>query len=504
MKNKYYLLPLVLILFTGAITSGQISVSNRLEYQLGNIPDSGQPAHYNLYNQMNLDYRYNNFSAGLRTESFEVTNDDHRYNQISQKYIKFQNNHFQIRLGNFFDILGRGLLLRTYEIPGVTFEDIGTRQHYGFFKDIEGVSAGYTGDFFQAKVLYGKPLDLTRPPTNDRDLRRPNLLQAGEINFSLGNLMTPGLLYLRQDYQNEITEFGGFNLSGNGISGSQYYVEYVQDLDDANDPFRLGTESRHAFYSSVSFSYNRISIIAEYKDYHEFTLNFNDPPQLVREHSFILLNRSTHSVEPQDERGFQLESLINLNGLNTLTLNHARATNEFGSFKRTFQEYHADINYYLNDYFLIRPFINWSEDPIIDVYERMTAGITLEHDFLSIWSLAVDIQAQKFDRNYRFNQEQNHTTKNGYLGLSFTRAPNLAGGLAFELTNDPVENNTLNPLQNDIYKSWLGFSLNYQINQNHSTALFYGKRRGGNACTGGICYQVQPFEGLEFRLNSLF
>ncbi|MGD9900650.1 MAG: DUF6029 family protein [Calditrichaceae bacterium] len=504
MKNKHFSLLFFLILLTSTFTSGQISVSNRLEYQLGNIPDSGRPAHYNLYDQLKLDYGYKKFSAGLRTESFTVTDNGQRYNRLAQKYIKFQNHRFQIRLGNFFDILGRGLLLRTYEIPGVTFEDIGTRQRYGFYKDIDGISGGYTGEYFQAMILYGRPLDLTRPPTNDRELRRPNLLQAGEINLNFGNYFTPGLLYLRQDFQNEITEFGGFNLNGNGISGSQYYVEYVQDLDKANDHFILGTGSRHAFYSSISFSFNQMSIIAEYKDYHEFTLNFNDPPQLVREHSNTLLNRSTHSVEPQDERGFQLESLINLNGLNTLTLNYARATNKFGRIERTFREYHADINYYLNDYSLIRPFINWSEDQIIDVYERITAGITIEHDFLNIWGLGFDIQGQKFDRKYRFNQEQNHTTKNGYLGLSFTRAPNLAGGLALELSNDPVENNTLVPLDTDTYKAWLGFTLNYQFDQSHSTALFYGKRRGGNACTGGICYQVQPFEGFELRLNSLF
>jgi len=53
------------------------------------------------------------------------------------------------------------------------------------------------------------------------------------------------------------------------------------------------------------------------------------------------------------------------------------------------------------------------------------------------------------------------------------------------------------------YKYWAGGNISYQYNQKHNIILFYGKRRGGSACTGGVCFEVPPFEGLEIKINSI-
>jgi hypothetical protein len=48
----------------------------------------------------------------------------------------------------------------------------------------------------------------------------------------------------------------------------------------------------------------------EFKDYQNFELAVNEPPTLVREHSFALLNRSTHVLQPSQERGTQFEATL--------------------------------------------------------------------------------------------------------------------------------------------------------------------------------------------------
>ena len=72
-------------------------------------------------------------------------------------------------------------------------------------------------------------------------------------------------------------------------------------------------------------------------------------------------------------------------------------------------------------------------------------------------------------------------------------------GFVAESSDDPVD---LPGGKENSY--WLGMNFSYQYSAAHLISLFYGKRRGGNACTSGICYEILPFEGLEVRLNSIF
>ena len=66
-------------------------------------------------------------------------------------------------------------------------------------------------------------------------------------------------------------------------------------------------------------------------------------------------------------------------------------------------------------------------------------------------------------------------------------------GLTDDLTTAAQETNARN---------WISYSLGYQFSNSHFVSLFYGKRRGGRACTAGICYEVLPFEGFELRIIS--
>ncbi len=481
----------------------QISGSNSLEYQIGNLPDVSPANRSSLYNQLNLFYRQDNLLAGTKIELYKTADQQNSYSEFSQKFLRYRDENLQIQIGNFYEVLGRGLLLRAFDIPGAVFEDLAARQHYGFYQDIEGISLRFNSELVQAKVLHGNPLDRTKVPSLSKKERRPNLVQGAEININAHDNFNPGILYLRQEYNSSITEFGGFNAFGSNDLGIQYYIEYVQDLDENNKAFKLGTNSRHAFYSSINYSYEWFNVSAELKDYHDFTLNFNEPPSLVREHSYTLLNRSTHAVQPLDERGFQLESILNIGSFNTVTLNIANAVNNIYSDKNTFWEYYADVNYYLSDNTLFKGFIDWSEDPLVNVFSRKTLGAALEKDITSLWSAAINLQSQHYDIAYKYNPSANYTGQNNLAAVSVSHAPDFSFAVIMEMTDDLVETGRdFNPDLHK-FKYWTGYNISYQYNQKNNFSLFYGKRRGGSACTGGVCYEVLPFEGIEVKISSI-
>lgn len=54
------------------------------------------------------------------------------------------------------------------------------------------------------------------------------------------------------------------------------------------------------------------------------------------------------------------------------------------------------------------------------------------------------------------------------------------------------------------WDNFLAGTLRATISGHHDATLFFGERRGGQACTAGTCYEVQPLEGVELRLLSRF
>jgi len=479
-------------------SAAQLNVAMRGEYQAGNEPGVEPGNRTNLYNQLNLRYSGDGLALGARIETFYVDGPA-EYQRLSQLYGRYSVGDWRVQAGHFYEILGRGLLLRGYEVPGTTFEDGASRQRYAFFKDIEGLSVRYQGDLISAKMLSGRPLDFSAPPMRKKQQRRPSLVHGGEVNVNVAGYATPGILYLRSDTDGNVMEYAGANFSGY-LGQTQYYAEYVQNSSPRYDLLKFGEQSPHAFYGSISQTLgSRASLTLEYKDYNDFNLVFNEAPQLVRQHSYTLLNRATHNVEPSNEKGYQAELLVNIGGPNTVTLNNSYAQNDFGSSLLIFREYYADINLYLTDELLVKAFADFSEDDLFLIRDRYTGGIAVEQTLGGLWSINGELQQQWFDRDYG-NPQFDHSAQNQLASVTLSYAPDFSVSLLLERSNDPLENDRLG--QNLEFDYWPAISVLYRFNGRHDLGLFYGKRRGGNACTGGICYEVLPFEGLELTWNS--
>lgn len=487
---------------------GQFSGSLQSSYQMGNRPGIKPIDRNNLYNQANLQYYWDNIIFGLRIEN-QLADDNTKYTSLAQKYIQYQNDNFQISVGNIYEILGQGILLRTYEVPGAIYEDLGSRARYGFYKDIEGLSGNYVNDFFQIKIIYGTVLDNLKPPIDENDnLRRSVLVKGGEFNFTYFSPFQPGLLFLSSDRKGTINNYAGFNFQGYTENGFQYYSEYTQSINPEYNSLLIGNNGPYGLYSSLSYSDNIFSATFEIKDYKNYSLSINDPPALVREHSYSLLNRSTHTINPDGEKGYQFEVLLNTEKLNSISLNHSWARITYPGKTFTFYEYYGDYNHYIDDNWLAKVFFDFGKDEIINEHNRLTTGVASQNIITGSWSYGTEIQFQQFERIFELAPTQN--VKNYQLSGTINHSPDFSITLLLNWLDDIAEDNypdqTIlsgffkNILKNDYY----GIDISYIYQQTNTFSLFFGERRGGTACSGGVCYAVQPFSGLELRLNSNF
>jgi len=477
----------VIIFFIVKIVSGQLSVSNIFEYQVGNLPEVSPSNLSTHYDQLNIAYRYTDFFISAKLEHFQNPNPEQSYTHVAQRSLSYKKDGLKLKIGNYYQIFGRGLLLRTYEIPGALREDFSFRTRYGFYRDIDGFWAGYETSWFDLTALRGKVLREELPPVVSKDEHRINLVEGAQLNIYASDFTLTGI-YLRNNREDEYQEYTSFGLAVNLPLNIQFYGEYARQLDGKTDFFDLSDFSAHGLYLSMNLIIGSAGLTAEFKDYNNFFLGFNDPPPLVKEHAYLLLNRSTHSLEPINETGWQVELFYTLNGGHSIVANISESVNETPFRRFVAQEKFIEIGIHLFDEMTIKGFTDLGQEDLRLQKDRYTYGVYVENGWFEKWGTTIDMEYQTYSRGLTsYRKVENYAAQ-----FSLSYAPNLSMGIIYEYTTDPGE----------LFKDWIGYIVSYQYSQNHLISMFYGKRRGGNICTAGICYQVLPFEGFELRLTS--
>ncbi len=490
MKKKYvYLICLLLII--GSVKA-QFSAYNLMEYQYGKLPDNNEDSFSSIYDRFMLNYSLQKFKAGITLENFYSPIEDRNYTRLSQFKLQYKTKSFDIKAGHFYETIGRGLLLRSFEIPGAILEDLSYRSRHYFHKDIRGVSAKYRYKSFSLKVLYGNPLNYLFPPTFDDDLRRPDEVAAitteyGFLNQTLG----VSVMQLKNDSP-ETMYYNSLNLSGLLFSSVSYYAELAHNINKGNF-LNLNDDGAYGFYLSLSSSFGNLGMSLELKEYNNFLIGsgINEPPALVKEHAYRLLNRSTHVLQPTNEKGYQLELFYSLSESSILTFNITRAENNFEQ-KYVFEEYFLEYSTGLADKHDLKLFIDYAKDPFKQEEKRITTGMNSQWMLTKTSGINLDYEYQNFKR---FGSN----VTNQLLSVGMTIKSKFSCNLILERSNDPFLLN-----DNESNRTWLGTNFNYKINSKHQIQLFAGNRRGGPACNSGICYEVLDFKGVELRISSRF
>jgi hypothetical protein len=470
------------------ISHAQFSGNNLAEYQYGRLPNDTSSIS-TIYNRLVGNYNYKSLKASATLEIFQTPLDGSRYVKLSQFSLQYKHKPFEVKIGNFYETIGRGILLRSFEIPGAILEDLSYRSRHYFNRDVLGASVKFQHRNFQTKVLYGNPLNYVFPPNQEMSLRRPDAIAAVYAEYNLKQ-QTIGIAAMNHWNSGVDKLFLMTTASGNIANVLSYYTEIAKNVSD----FAIGDfsdESSYAIYGGLNFALNNFGASAEYKNYKNILIGagINEPPALVKEHSYRVLNRSTHVLQPTNETGYQLELFYTFPNLSTLTFNNARAINNFGE-KFVFQEYFLEYDFSISEKHDIKLFTDYAEDPFKLEEQRVSTGVSADWKVFETSSIKTDYEFQTFNR--QGDNYQNHVFVIGYGYQS-----KIICNLVTEFSNDSF-------IVTEGTKIWVGANVKYQVNKGNSLQIFAGERRGGPACNAGVCYEVLDFKGVEVRFTSRF
>lgn len=499
----------------------QLSVTNLLVAQAGERLYTVPRDRVAVYDQLNARFAQDAWSAGLRFET-ERTSDDSplegrlaAYEAVSQRWAEWRDGNTRLRVGHFETILGRGLVHRSYELPGVVYDESGTRTRYAASRDVDGVLAEAAAGPLALRAFAGSPSDGTVSPASEAlgALRRAGVLQGGQAELALPRGLRTGVTFARFSFGDapDVHLGSGFAAAdlaaalGVTALAAPLYVEYAQRDAGFGEGFSLrrGDDAPHALYASLGVLHGPYALVVEAKDYSGFRLGTNDPPALVREHSWNLLNRNTHLLDAEGEEGVLIELSGPVGPWVRGVANLSRADGKPGVRRLHFEERFLELSVAPpgDAHWEVRGYAASGRDSWDFVSDRHAAGLSALTRLPLALSAEATFERQRVVRTGFFGPSSAHLDHVGTLSL--TRAGWGTAGFTITRTTDPLD------LPFDLFGEptapsalFAGLSLAARVGAHHEVELFAGRRRGGRACVSGTCYEVQSLEGAELRVTS--
>ncbi len=246
---------------TAGVALSQFSGNNLAEYQLGNIPGV-EPSNVNsIYDQFNLEYRLKGFKVSGRLENY-YSSDSIRssYTKLTQYTLQYRKKGLDLKVGNFYETLGKGLLYRGYEIKNSIYEDQIYRIKQGFYRDLQGASGSYSTKFIEVKAIYGKSLINDLPP--DSPDNRLDLVSAGEANFKYLK-QTGGVIFLQNTNDTDKSNYVSTLLGGTLFNLFDYYGEFARRVNPGDQFFGFANDDSYGAYISLGYSKSGFGISFE-------------------------------------------------------------------------------------------------------------------------------------------------------------------------------------------------------------------------------------------------
>jgi hypothetical protein len=470
MKNKLGFLLFLFLFYPSFVkadfsNSLSFSGSNQLEYSLG-TKDTTKI----FEDWFDLLIQTENLNLGLRYEVHHPSYQDSVFQGIPYRFLEFKKEPINIIAGTYYVILGKGLILRSYEERDLRIDN-----------NLDGAKISVDWDKFSLSLLSGAPLLYGN--------KRGDLVNGGEGKISLFKWCTLGAGGAIADIKN----WGRFKFSGPNLNLNfphfDFYTEYVKKKTPLN---QSNLKNGYGTYLSFNFYFTGLGITGEYKDYNRFDFtynqaNYHNPPSLTKEHLYTLLNRNSHIQDDTDERGIQIQSTFSpFSGLNGL-INFSRLENHQSSL--LFSEAYLEMEYYYKDKGIIKGGLGRSQDktesgepirwaPLLDLTYNYSSSSSFNFILEHLWTSKYKAQLSYYDQ---------------IISLGFSVASLFSFTVSTERTTQAQEK-----------KSWTVASFDFVGSENHTLSLSYGSRREGKVCSSGMCVYKPKFEGFELKLLSRF
>jgi hypothetical protein len=457
-----------------------------------------------LENWTNLDYSKGIFSAGLRLEVFQPNDPDpsiHRgkvyFADIAYKYLSVDLSNvdygFKITVGNYYELFGRGMVLKSYEDRNIRVDN-----------NLMGLKLNAHYDDLFLTALSGSA-------ANSQNIRE-DIVHAVDLYYAGLSFLKPGFSYAINIPKNQ--NLGKTSLTSFRIEPSiwnfDFYFEFGAKQNQKIKNQFLSSDEKiigKGFYGSSSFYFGPASVLAEYKIYDNFsftssdqTISYNTPPALRKEYTYLLLNRHPSALNPNNEKGFQIEVNYSFDDETNFQTNFGitESLNQNSYYQRInatnipsqlqFKEFYFQANKIWGENFNSTFAIGYSEESSSKT-KNLTPIIESKFYFDDINTIKIVLEHQ---------QTENILTKEKYFSdvfsIEYLRSPSFNLILLTEMqTKEPTVGKM-------IRKFWSFIQVGYKISSHSDLSLLIGSRQAGNICIGGVCRFEPEFRGIELKM----
>jgi len=474
---------------------------------------------------------------------------------LSAFYLECQNEKFIMKLGDQYELYGRGMSFYTLQNQNIDYDNSVKGLSFNYFlrENIELSSLIGIGDYFYR----------SNPSKRETDLQLNSSVLLGSVNYThdrWGNfqfmntnqqlLIDPALTGIFEGTSEIVSDLAERLATDSNLLNillNYKTEEFVDTVNISNQNFNwnfylgpfdiyvdkawvyydkiFGNEvfgSR--FYTAVYTDFMGTGITYEYKNYNTpYLINtISNPPLVYRESNSVLASRNAHTFNFGNEIGHQVdfnknlfkninvlgnlsfsyrhqkEGMVDLSILDFLTMSENAEIYAYYPFRQMYLEMNgwslSERLYYKVgvDYFSELIFLNSGKNTY--AFTMPTHWVWKFENGSSVTTyLEIQSKTEKqLDQYFTVANEKNYI--NQYMSFSYNHFGKwiVTGFYDREIVNDKVH-------------QWPGLDFSFNLNSESQISLLYGSQKGGLVCANGICAEQPGFEdGIKITFRSLF
>jgi thiol-disulfide isomerase/thioredoxin len=459
-----------------------ITATNQFEYSYSTEDDDEI-----VENWLDVAYQFGDFRTGVMLNHQQPSEEGNRRTEVVHRYFEFTAGQFDVRAGHFYGMFGRGLVWNSYEDRFIRVDTA-----------LDGLYA--KGSFGPVAVQAMSGATGTTPTLSDPegtlttqvDVRGLDVEWRAARGVSVGAAAVtyvPELLPASDETKREWVGTGRVNVNHELAS---LYLEYGKKTGYEFDRTTLDKDEGLGFYGNLGVYLGPVSLSVERSDYDRFRVlervdgkqPLNRPPALVREHVYSLLGRKPHNLNPNDEKGWQIEANADLGQGWAVLGNVSRVEEHAGP--TLYEEAYGHIEQEHLGPFRVRAGFGY-QDSEGAIRQTVVADATYyASDDLAL-STQIEHQHVRLGVLGEYDQQWIKLEADLLQRWSFTAISEFNN--KYEAQFDPGE------IRGDVFPAG---QITYALSGGGNLNLWFGKRQAGQVCAGGVCKFEPAFEGVEF------
>jgi hypothetical protein len=538
---------LIFVLFAlvtfATVGEGQVRIlgSNSLRLGSGETDDgSSTSAKRYLEEIANARIFYEGITLGIRYELSDPSEVGQNFTGFRRRWIQYQRDGLEVQAGSTFALYGRGLMINMFESRPLNYDTW-----------IDGFSGSYELKATKDEIDFQPSLkvsaiggNLTFIPVVDTNAADQNI-STQAISSTIGffnKKLNIGIGFAQAFVGIDGQQFGTTVTTSREVNQPEVNLSFITDNFEGFIGFTemrsiltqyrgnplIYTNKGQAVYGSLSYTAEDFGITGEYKDYRYFVhkegadyesylskLPISSPPEVYKEFTYTTITRTTHSVDFDDELGFQLEANITAIPDINVTLYGAASSRHISSSTDTmekpsvsgmpefsdpsyfpFWEYFAEVEHDFGDLNYLKGFFHRRSDVIAyngeeaDMKRSTTVGLKFQYQTTRSQSLLTSLEVQDMYDSQR--SENDHKLMNLLFIAQYSFNPLITFGGQYDFSTWYEKGRHI----------WPQVFTSVRIGSSHTLLVSYGAERGGLNCTGGVCRIVPAFEGFRVGLTS--